>query len=612
MADRLRISSSQDETFHRCKRLWWFLYCQKMPTPPKGHFDFGTILHEVCERYLLADDLGRVPPWSVQKNPSIFKGQEQLQPVNLYPQGWDETDGRKLPPVEAGLIRRLITKAIAEGVLERQADRRIEHWFAGEIIEGVDMVGIVDVLLPGEIQDHKSTKSMRWAKTPASLKQSYQMLNYAKLLIDADPDLEEVTLRHNVYCKDPNKLEVRRVETKVSKAEVVANFERLQGVAEDMLVLAGGGLDLDDWQTIEGPSQPNACSAFGGCPMRSICGGKETPDQYRTRVERQITKNPLQKPATWDDKWGRITKATSNKKDPSVDIFEKRLAATKDKVIPAPSAPSLINGATTPAGAIQAADVDDILAQTGTPPWALSTCKACAGKGFNSKGSPCRICDSLQRKAHGPTSADYIVSSGDGLRVWEAKDGSGGGEAEQAPTPEPKASEKIELAPSVEPKSSKKIHIDQDLDLDELTKTEAPKEDPVEQVHEAIAEANASAASANMKKAAKSAERVLPSPEGKKKGGRQPRGYRIYIDCIPLGIKTVLAEQLFKILTPPDYYSLDVFKRREAWMASDDLEQQLGNIDIVVRNPNGSPDLKAFIEALKSVARPGNVIEGLS
>ena len=55
----MKFSASQDETATRCIRNWWFAYPQRMPSIAKGDLDFGTVIHNVCERFLLADDTGR-------------------------------------------------------------------------------------------------------------------------------------------------------------------------------------------------------------------------------------------------------------------------------------------------------------------------------------------------------------------------------------------------------------------------------------------------------------------------------------------------------------------------------------------------------------------------
>ena len=630
MAGRLKISSSQHSTYLRCHRLWWFQYVQKLPTPPRAFYDFGTILHEVCERYLLASELGCVPSlpiwWSYAPGfcwlTGVLAGQVPFNTIDLYPDSWDETEGRKITPVEAHLIQRLVEKAISEGILERQAGRKIEHWFSYEIISGVDMVGLIDVLNPGEIQDHKSTKDMKWAESPETLAHNVQMLNYAAVLLDQQGWNGDVTLRHNVYCKNPKKLEVRKVETTVSQRAIEQNYESLVDVAEDMKELHEHGPELEKWAEVEGPNQPDACGAYGGCPMRSICGFKSTPGAYIKRVERQIKNHdPRQKPTTWADKWGRL-KEPKQGNEPMTDIFANVRKAKKAVEQPR------IDGSE-PAPVVDPNPTQASSEPTTALPWAFEGCRACVEspvKGLNSKGGPCFICRTMNKKAGNRTDLDYVFERDiDSATLnWEAKDGSGQGEASLAQTPEPKVSKKQSLTPA--------------------------STTPVEDVQEAIDEANAKAVKAEAKRAAKSANVVLPEPKDpnaepepesklepktkdepiaetteepvKKTAGRKPRGFRIYIDCMPLGVKTILVEVLFQEMAAEvaasqaveSYYDLNPFERRDQWhkMPEGFFQEKFGSVDIVTRNPGGSPDLKAFVEALMSVAKPGHVIQGMS
>lgn len=565
----MRISASQDSTYSRCQRLWYFRYVLKAPVKPKDYLDFGTVLHGVCERFLLADDLGRVP----FDRPEQLHGQIAGQPVDLFPDGWDTVEGRRISPVESSLIQKLVDRALTEGTLERSPNQEIEYWFDEPLIDEVRIVGKIDVLGPDQIQDHKSTKDMQYALSQARLAEDTQCLTYAKIALDRDPSLQEVRLRHNTYCKDPKALEVRRIEARATRSDIRKNWLRLQSVAAEMLELSK---TRPEWQQVEGPSSPGACGAFGGCSFRPVCGGKESLPAYRQRVQRQIENwKPVQKIETWDDVLGKLPATPSTRSDNTVDIFQKRLAAKGQTASPAAPAASQINGgaavAETPAPAKPAGDA---------PPWAVAGCGACKGSGFNSNGNPCRICDSNQRKVGGPTSIQYVVAAdADGNVTWTPKEGqTGGGKAPLPETSKPKATVRATPAEAL---------------------AQDPGPDPVETP-------------------------VLPpvqekGKKAKKKGGRRPRGFRIYIDAVPLGVATTMAESLFDELGAEmaqaqgvgSYFDLDPFKRREAWRKAP-LSERLGTSEIVVRKPNGSPDLQAFIEALKSQAQPGNVVEGLS
>ncbi|MEM7203545.1 MAG: PD-(D/E)XK nuclease family protein [Planctomycetota bacterium] len=553
----MRISATQDETYVRCKRQWWFKYCHDLPVVPRGDLDFGTVVHSVLERYQKADETGR---------------DADGNPVELYPEGWDEIDGRQLNPVQTTLIRKLVDKAQESGVLERRPGREVEIEIGREAVPGVDFIGYVDVLLPGEIQDHKTTKAMRWAKSPEGLRQSLQMLDYAKEAIERDPELEAVTLRHNVYCKDPKSPVVRKVEATVTRAEVEANWKRLQAQAIEMLELSSSDLAVDDWEQVEGPSQRDACRAFGGCPFRTVCSGFQRPEHYRDIINGQLdSPNVIQSPRSWDDVWGSL-KNTNTKGNATVtDIFKKRLEKRKsEKRGPAPVTGTAvqINGAPKP-------PTPKPEPPTGTiPPWADADCLACAGSGFNSAGTPCRICDSKATKEGRLASSDFVIDTDpEGNLIWEAKHGGDQGAAPaRTPVAQVRAQERIDagrIAPAI------------DLDLVARAQVE----------------------------------------EKPAKRGRPFRGYMLYVDCMPVGVETTQAERLFLELCAEmatyngvgSYYDLNAFERREQIQAlGDRLVERYTTQHIVVRNPSGSPDLRAFIDVLKAHAPDGGCIEGLS
>ena len=686
----MKFSASQDETATRCIRNWWFAYPQRMPSIAKGDLDFGTVIHNVCERFLLADDTGRVPlppkseghvgPHIVVWTEGSLVGQPAGRPVDLYPAGWDSVTDKKgkrtISPVSADLIKRLVAKAIEEGILERRPDRKIEQWFEQELIPGVTMRGKIDMLLPGEVQDHKSTKAMKWAKSekkdsPHYLGDSLQMLDYAHEALVVDPSLEIVRLRHNVFCKDPDQPIVRKVDVTVTRAEVMANWQRLMKLAWEMQVLDQQELTEDQWEEVPGPGEPDACEAFGGCPFLRICAGADTPAQYRKRTDKQIkNKKTTQKAFTWEDSWGKIESPEPENTD--MNVFDKSKArqkarkAGKPATAPAPETKP-IDGSVAVAEEVESRPPIDA-----APPWAQKNCPACKGAGFNKKGSPCRICDATSKKAGGRTSLEFVVESdGEGNIVWEAKDGSMSG---IAPLPTAatavKAQEKVELP--VAP-------LDQVDDIADA----GPEKDIMAAVHAAGNEAAAEAAEEVDKKTAKKAEKVLPEPKpAKPRKPRKPRrkpevveaekadtetlitstllvtapeqtepaeptdpedvptaedvieqtpakskgrpktGYYLYIDCMPIGVETSAIEGIFAEfaaelaaeMNVESYFDLDVFKRRESFarvLTSEILQERLNKMHIIARNPQGAPDLRAFVDAIIAVSPKGRVIQGV-
>ncbi len=635
----MHISASQDEVFTRCKRKWWFLYPQRMPQVMRGDLDFGTVIHEVCERYLLADDTGRVPQPPIIRTAvwppgSVLEGQIAGNPVELYPDGWDSIDNEKgkrsLPPVSSILIKKLVENAIDEGILARSPGRQIEHKIERELIPGVTMIGKIDVKLPGEIQDHKSTKDMKWAKSATRkygeyLGDSLQMLDYAYEIIVEEPDLEEVVLRHNVFCKKPEKPETRKVSVTVTRAQVIRNWNRLKKQAAKIKALTEAEVADVDWHTIEGPSQKGACGDFGGCPFRKVCSGLEAPQQYRKRVERQQEQQKnLPTSHTFADIWDTLEKqhpVSQSRKD-DMGIFEKRKARRAAQSSPSKQASSesmQIDGSAVAEAAPEPELPVEAVSYPDAPPWAQSGCSACDGKGLNTKGRPCRICDAKSRKAGGPVSSDYSLDTDSkGNVVWTA-DGEVGAAPVEAVAAEVKSAERIELPEeqlTAEEILAENVALVEQLADQQPAAEEKPKQRRKRRTRKQMEEAKATA------ETVKAAEGELAQQEtAANAAGRRKAGYFLYINCMPIGVETVSIEAIFNEFAAElaesqgkeSYYDLDVFKRREAFaraLTADELAEKFNRLHIVARSPNGAPDLRAFVDAIVAIAPKGRVIQG--
>ncbi len=620
--DYMWISPSQDETMERCTRLWAFENVIRVPRPPKGDQDFGTIIHSVAERYQLADDLGRG---------------EDGQPVNLYPDGWDTTQGRTIPVWQKALIPVLIDKAIEGGVLERPAGRRVEVWLSEDLIPGkVGMRGKADVLSPGEVQDHKSTGWMKYCKSdkpttknakgvmvpnPKYLGSTRQMLDYGHFALEAGSDT--VKLRHNIFLRDADKPQVRKIQATVTRAQVESNWSRLKKQAEEMLgirtSLQHGLIDVMD---IPGPNASDGCKQFGGCPMELVCSKVETTDQYIQRAKQQIKFGKENKPSQGKCQWGMFGDATNtkNKKD-TMDIFAKAtpINGAKAAVVPTEAA----------APTEVAETITAVLEGPPAMPWYHAGCKACNGNavpGISSNGNPCRMCDIKQTKAGLPKSTDFIFDAdGNGNYLAIHKETEEITEVNVI-NAEVKATEKVEVPPAKDEKPIEEPKVRQRLSLDALKSDEdksEPKAEPepvdakpVSKFDEALGIVQPGDAEAE----ADAEVETKPEPETKPRGGRPRVGYTLYMGCMPAGTKTVTAEYLFNQLASEfavsqgvdSYYDLDPFKRKDAFgRIALELNERFAKLHIVARHATPGTDLGAFLAALRSACSPSRLVEAL-
>lgn len=419
----LTVSPTQIEAKRRCKRLWWFSHVRKLPQPPGKPQVFGTVLHAVAERYLRADDLGR---------------NEKGDPVDLYPTGWHlavnrfngEPEG-EITDAEQAQVKKLITAAIENGVLERRPDRGIERSFSESILAveevgtAVKIVGFIDLEHIGEIQDHKTTVAMKWAKTPESLRSNVQMLIYAKQHLEFLKERgaalpAEINLRHNYYCKDWKKPEVRKVEVRVTVAEIEAEWKRVLEDAREMVILKD--TIEDGLSEIPDPdmTHENPCMAFGGCAYRRICSKTETLQTYLDRLDR-YSKEGYIDPQAQADKPAMF----ATRKDQKMTIsFEAKLAAkrnSKSKGAAVPAVPTLTpprlepkaTEEVSPSPTQRVNGTDSTLGSP--PPWAHESCPACKGGGFNTRGNACGIC---QHKTGISVNLYKIIPNDDSTVTW--------------------------------------------------------------------------------------------------------------------------------------------------------------------------------------------------
>ena len=152
MSKPLYTSATQYDTFELCPRKWFFLKVLRLPEMKKFATTFGTVLHQVAERYFLADDYGRDP--------------ETGELVDLYPPGWlvalgfDGKPEGEIKPHEGEVIKDMVARAIEQGYWKREPGREVEKKFRKHILDGkVVICGMVDVWYPGRILDHKTTKN---------------------------------------------------------------------------------------------------------------------------------------------------------------------------------------------------------------------------------------------------------------------------------------------------------------------------------------------------------------------------------------------------------------------------------------------------------------------
>jgi hypothetical protein len=231
------VSPSQCVTVERCPRRWYFEKVVRLRVPDSKPQHFGHALHKLlaCRMTNAALD----PTWAAD-----LTDREVEMAVGF---------------VDLGLRRGIV----------RPREVIAEHDFHMPI-GAEDMHGVIDVMdLLGVVEDHKTVSRAHWCKTAADLREDIPMMIYGGYLLQQQPALNEVTLRHNQFIQEDE--EVRFAEVKVSRPEVRQFWARR---VMPLLRIMDRTRGVEQWADVEGRDRKSdACTAYGGCPFATICHG---------------------------------------------------------------------------------------------------------------------------------------------------------------------------------------------------------------------------------------------------------------------------------------------------------------------------------------------------
>src|SRR5690606_23666173 len=128
--------------------------------------------------------------------------------------------------------KELFQKGIDSGIIYKYPARLIEHRIELFPLDSVSLVGYIDVLIAtpeqAEVIDHKTTASLRYAKTPDKLKRSIKELIYCKAALEqfkrtGQKEPDEVRITHNIFVKDTGQVLSRSVSVSVALIEEAWN-----------------------------------------------------------------------------------------------------------------------------------------------------------------------------------------------------------------------------------------------------------------------------------------------------------------------------------------------------------------------------------------------------
>lgn len=232
------------------------------------------------------------------------------------------------------------------------------------------------------------------------------------------------------------------------------------------------------------------------------------------------------------------------------------------KKSPAPQTP--------PPAVTPEAKPEPVAPSTPNAPWAVEGCAACKGRGINKAGNPCMACYHIRKRRGESTVDDFDVSHDEaGNLVWKAKSEA----VPQAQAPAAVEGKAQVVAPPKTKRAKPPKAIEPEI-----------KEAPAPQLQEAVTS--------------------------------EPRGFRLFLNALPIGQEFVDAGELLgregaelaEAQGVKSYYELDAFKRRDAIAAqASAIATELAGKALVV--VGGGQDLKALIEALRPFA--AEVVQGV-
>lgn len=649
---KLTISASQIDDFTDCNRRWWFKRVLRLPEVQKNYFTFGTVLHGCIERWMAGTENGRVP----DPVPEVLTGQQPGQSVQVFPAGWEtiEEKGQKVSvtPNEANLIRKLFKEAVERGIIARNPGATVEREIRLPVLDDVALLGYVDIHVAAdipEIHDHKSfgESSLRYLKQPGpsdeggqpipieepyakgdgtspnAVGHNQQMLTYATATSMIDGYEGPVLVRHNQYPKFLDPKGVRKVEALVSSKRQRAHWAFIQDTAKRMVLVSR----IKKWTDAPGPESLDACSRYGGCPFREICGKRETPEVYSQRVERMMERKKTGHQANLTlTPRKRKTKKSTEATPMAMDIFAraKNQQAARKGTAPAATEPTTATKtaaakaaanpkpAAKPAAPINSAPPPVVEPTTDGAPWSNPACPACKGVGINTKGRACPICDKTAAKRGVPTSAMYVIELGDNgsvtavLRPEHADTGAEESWAGDVPSQAAKAAApaKAAVKPQPEPVEEEPEAVEEEPAADEPEEAqEAPVESPTRQTVRAAVARPASAREPSGRGRPKTGITVLIGA-AQLKGPERPTLMAVEL------LERVGAE-LAADMGAESYWALDPFKRRERLRQKGaEIAESLGKTVVMVGSTN-DPDVMSLVNALSAAPTCEAVYEGL-
>lgn len=586
----MRISATQIGTFEKCRRYWFQERILKLAVPQGSYAtDTGSALHTLAESWLNDD----VPPLD-----------------------WDKGLKRE----DAERVQELLWEAVGNGTLFRHPQAVVEEEFLIDIIPGVQLLGYIDLRIPGEaIIDHKSSSAknpVRYWETEQTISENKQLLTYA---VAKEPNGCKV--RHNQFGIQ-GKRKPQHVEGYVTADRVAKHAQYLRDVAADMVQVAQ--TPPDDFMQVPGPADPDSCSRWYGnvCPFARRCSGRAcgTENSEFLGAMRQA-RGTIQQPTDTQPTMSLFSKPPARHPKAAAPVTPEQPAATPAATASqsAPVAPTVQPAQVTNVGPL--------------PPWAQQDCVVCQGTGFEGGGHPCPLDARVTKTKLGVHSGMYAQPAPGVFEAmplhekalrnasWPLR----GAWGPNAPSDAPAAPDAVQSAPEAPDET---VYVDAETGAPETPaqpeaqRTEQtvaekpkrgrgrppgaknkPKVDP-DSVDPIKGPTNVQTAAAHAADINEGPSTEL-DPEMDRLVDRQPDrdphvDTVVYIGCVPgrTGYGSVRIQEVLAELGGPEYYSENAFQRRDRVRSDmDKVFEVIGGRDLVCVGA-ADPDAVSLLAAI--------------
>jgi hypothetical protein len=227
-----KLSPSQIDTYVSCRRKWAWKYIVGLHTPSNKSAALGTEVHGQLEKYLAGGHI------------DFSKDSGYIAQAGIH----------------------LLPKPKTLGML-------IESEFEFTY-RGIKFGGRRDLVLPGQVWDHKSTSAMKWAKSREDLETDIQANVYAWSKLVEEPDLVYVDLAW-VYYQTKGTRKSKKVELRVFREQAQMAMDCVADIGHEMIGEYEKTISLDDVAKrsyVKGLTPTvETCGAYGGCPYQGQC-----------------------------------------------------------------------------------------------------------------------------------------------------------------------------------------------------------------------------------------------------------------------------------------------------------------------------------------------------